>query len=267
MDQPRKKVGLALGGGVARGLAHIGVLKILVESGIPVDYVAGTSAGSIIGATFCAGMSLEQVKEIGLKMRWWHMARPVWPARGLVSFQPLADWLARLLGDPQIEDLPLPYAALATDLKTGQPVVLNTGRLATAVQASCAVPGLVEPVEMDGRLLGDGSLTNTVPVDVLRRMGADYVIGVDIFKSAIRKRWGVFGLGFNALEILIERAGGGIETADCLIVPPLGGKTYLRFSRREEFFLLGEQAALEQIDRIRAAIAEPAGIGRALPVN
>lgn len=246
----RKRIGLALGGGVARGMAHIGVLKVLEQAGIPIDYVAGTSAGSIMGAMYCAGLPVEQIKARALKLRWWQLARPVWPRLGFVNFNPLARWLVATLGDLRIEDLKIPFTAVAADLDTGEPVRLNSGPLAPAVQASCSVPGFVEPVKLNGRLLGDGSLVDTVPVSILREMGAEYVIGVDIFESTIRPRWGVFGMGFNALEILVRRAGGGTDDADCLISPDLRGKTYLRLSKREEFFLLGEQAAQAHLERI-----------------
>lgn len=250
----RKRVGLALGGGGARGLAHIGVLSVLDEAGIPIDYLAGASAGSIIGVSYCAGVGVEKIKEYARRIRWWHYARLVWPRRGLVSFDPLRRWLVAELGDIDFADLETPFAAVATDMDTGQPVVLDRGRLAPAIQASCAVPGLVEPVEIGGRLLGDGSLSNTVPVSVLRAMGADFVIGVDIFNASIRPRWGPFGMAFTAVEILVQRAGGGIDDADCLIVPKLGGQTYHRFSARESFYTLGREAALEKLEAIRAAI-------------
>ncbi len=255
MQVRKKKVGLALGGGVARGVTHIGVLGELLAAGIPIDYVAGTSAGSLMGATFCAGMSLDRVREVGLRLNWLALARPVWPSTGFFTLAPLAEWLVRILGDLEFGELRTPFAAVATDLETGEPVVLCEGRVAPAVQASCSIPGLIAPVEIGGRLLGDGSLANTVPVNVLREMGADYVIGVDIFAHAIRKRWGPFGLGFNALEILVERAGGGIEDADCLIAPALGGKSYMSFSKREEYLLLGQEAARAKLPHILADLS------------
>jgi NTE family protein len=253
-ENKRRRVGLALGGGVARGLAHIGVLSVLDEAGISIDFVAGTSAGSLIGATFCAGLSIDRIKEIAMQVRWRHIARPVWPVRGFVSFERMAHWLVVALGDLDFADLKIPFAAVATDLDTGRPVKLHQGRLAPAVQASCSVPGFVQPVEIGGRLLGDGSLANSVPVSILREMGADFVIGVDIFTSSIRPRWGPFGMGFTALEILVQRAGGGIDDADCLIVPKLGGESYLRFSRKEKFYQLGRDAAHEKLDSLRAAL-------------
>ncbi len=247
-----KKVGLALGGGAARGMAHIGVLSVLSEAGIPISYVAGSSAGSLIGAFYCAGIPLEKIKEFTEKIRWWHISRLAWPWYGLLCFDKLSEWLIKHLGDNEFSDLVIPYTVVATDLERGIPVKLSAGRLAPAVQASCSIPGLVTPVCIDGRMLGDGCVSDSVPVGTLREMGAEYVIGVDIFLASIRRGWGFLGMGFNAIEIMVERAGGGIEQADCLIVPDLKGKTYIRFSKREEFYLLGRQAALASLDKIRS---------------
>jgi NTE family protein len=235
-------------------MAHLGVLAVLEREGVPIDFVAGTSAGSFVGATYCAGLSVEQIKEQATNMHWWDFARPVWPARGFVSFDRLERWLVRKMGDLTFADLETPFTAVAADLDTGEPVYLCEGRLAPAVRASCSVPGFVAPLEIDGRLLGDGSLADTVPVRALRAMGAEYVIGVDIFTSSIRPRWGPFGMGFTAMEILVRRAGGGIETADCLIAPRLGGETYLRFSQKERLYQLGKDAAEEKISCILHAI-------------
>lgn len=253
-ESKRKKVGLALGGGVVRGMAHLGVLAVLEQAGIPIDFVSGTSAGSIIGATYCAGVSIETIKKYSLKLRWWHVARPVWPTDGFVSFAPLRRWLAVKIGDLDFADLKIPFVVVATDLESGRPVRLDRGCLGKAVQASCAVPGLIRPVKMDGRMLADGSLSDTVPASILREMGADYVIGVDIFSPAIRRWLGPLGMGIAALEILIERAGGGIDQADCLIAPRLAGKTYVRFSKRDELYDLGVQAAREKIPEIKFAL-------------
>jgi NTE family protein len=255
LNNKRKRIGLALGGGVARGMAHIGVLTVLEREGIPIDFIAGTSAGSLIGALYCAGRSAAEIKAHTIKLNWLTFASPVWPSRGLVSFERLERWLVNELGDITFADLKIPFAAVAADLDTGFPVRLSSGRLAPAVRASCSVPGFVTPLEIDGRLLGDGSLADTVPVDILREMGADYVIGVDIFTSSIRPRWGPFGMGFTAMEILVQRAGGGIDTADCLISPRLGGETYLRFSKRERLFKLGEEAAEEKLPFILQALS------------
>ncbi len=247
----RKKVGLALGGGVVRGLAHIGVLLELEKAMIPIDYLAATSAGSLIGTFICAGWNAEQIYKFALKLRWQHIARPCWPRRGLISFQKLARMLVTQLGDLDFSELKIPFTVVATDMERGCQVILNRGRVAPAVQASCSVPGIVAPVELDGRILSDGSLVNTLPVSLLYSMGAEYVIGIDIFSPKHRPKWGPLGYGLTAIEILVDRAGGGIEQADCLIVPNLAGMTYLRFSKLEDFFQLGRQATTQQINQIR----------------
>jgi len=250
----RKRVGLALGGGVVRGLAHVGVLSMLDKAGIPIDFVAGTSAGSIIGAAYCAGADIERIRRFSESIRWWRFASLTWPVHGWFSFGKLARWLVAELGDLDFVDLKIPYAVIATDLQTGDPVIFRQGRVAPAVQASCSVPGIVTPVKIDGRLLADGSLVDTVPVSVLREMGADYVIGVDIFRSSLRSHWGPFGMAITAIEILVRGAGGGIRDADCLISPDLAGRTYLRFSKRDELIALGEQAAQAKLHCIRSEL-------------
>ncbi len=252
--QKRKRVGIALGGGVVRGMAHIGVLSALEEAGIPIDMVAGTSAGSLIGTLYSSGMSPVTIKELGEHLRWWNLLKLVFPAQGFFSFDPLRDWIHNKLGIHQFSDLKIPLGVVATDIHTGNPVEFTEGWVAPAVQASCSVPGFFTPVRFEGKLLCDGSLANTVPVSLLRSMGADFVIGVDIFSSAIYPRLGPFGMGFTAIEILVQRAGGGITSADCLISPKLGGYSYFRFSKRELFYQLGREATLEVLPRIQAAL-------------
>jgi NTE family protein len=250
----RPKVGLALGGGVARGIAHVGVLAVLAEQGIPVDFVAGTSAGSIVGAFFAAGLSIEKISNLVKSIGWRRCAGLVWSKEGFVSLAKLEAWLVETLEDVKFEDLIKPYCVTATDMETGMPVRFTQGRLAPAVHASCCVPGFIRPVRMDGRILGDGSLVDTVPVDILRKMGAEYVIGVDVFASAIRPRWGAPGMGFTAIEILVQRAGGGTLSADCLITPRLAGISYINFSNKDKLVALGRAAAEEKIPEIKLAL-------------
>ncbi len=248
----RTRIGLALGGGVARGLVHVGVLSVLEREHIPIDCVAGASAGALTGALYCAGMELDKIIELAQRMRWWHLASPVWPVQGFVSFEKMERWLVHLLGDRDLADLPIPFAVAATNLETGWPVTLKKGRLARAVRASCSVPGIVTPVEWDGQILCDGGVSNNLPVSAARELGADYVIGVDPFVlSPLRRGLGPFGIGFAAIEILVQHAGGGLREADCLISPKLSGTSYLRLSRGSALIALGEQAAEERLPLIR----------------
>ena len=251
----RKRIGLALGGGVARGLAHIGVLSVLERAGIPIDCVSGTSAGSIMGAVYCAGWSLERIRQEAARIRWHQLASPVWPSRGLVSFDKLERWLVGHLGDIMFADLEIPFAAATTDLKTFEPVTLHEGRLAPAVRASCSFPGLVTPIELDGRLLCDGFVSNSVPVSAARALGADYVIGVDILAPAVRPRWGALGYAVAGFEIMAQKAGQGYQTADCLISPDLTGVSYLHLDY-QKLVTLGERAAKEKLPAIQLALAQ-----------
>ncbi len=238
-----KRIGLALSGGVARGPAHVGVLAVLEEAGIPIDCVAGTSAGSIVGAAYCAGLPMAEMLALATGAGWRNVATPVWPRRGLVSFARMESWLEGVIGVLDIRDLSIPFAAVTADLTTGERVILRQGRLATAIRASCSVPGFVTPVEIDGRLLCDGGVADNLPVDAVREMGADFVIAVDLFMPGDAHRWGPLGMGAAALETLIRTSGGGIRQADCLIMPDISGFSYLRFSQSHAFIELGKAAA------------------------
>jgi NTE family protein len=250
----RKRVGLALGGGAVRGLAHLGVLSVLEREGIAIDCVAGTSVGSVVGAAYCAGLRAEQLKAIAAQVSWRKIASPTLSAQGLVSFARLERWLVDLLGDLDFADLAIPFAAVATHAESGDPVVLREERLAAAVRASCSVPGIVSPVKMNGQLLVDGGISDNLPVATTRALGADYVIGVDVCRPLIRRHRGPLAMGFAALETLVRRVGGGIDAADCLISPDLAGFSYVRFSQRNELIARGIQAAEEKLPLLRSAL-------------
>ncbi len=248
----RPVVGLALGGGVVRGIAHLGVLSVLEEAGIPIDVVAGTSAGAIMGALYLGGVPLERGLSLARSTRWWHLVSPVWPRRGLVSFRKMETWMGNLIGDPLFEDLPKPFATVAMDIKSGERVVFTSGRVLPAVRASGSVAGFVEPMDWQGRELVDGSFVDSVPVDVARQLGAEYVIGVDIFIPALRTRWGPWGYLFSAIERMVQNAGLGHQHANCLIRPDLEGRTYLRFTQADALYQRGVQAARAALPQLRA---------------
>lgn len=251
---PHIRVGLALGGGVVRGLAHIGVLSVLLQAGVTVDYVSGSSVGSLVGALLAAGIPLSEIISLSQRLRWYHFLSPDWPWRGLLSIARMESWLVKMLGDLTFADLELPLAVVTTDLENGEPYAIQEGRLAPAVRASCSVPGFISPVKLNGRILGDGSLVDTIPVNVLREMGADYVIGVDIMRTKLHRAWGFLGYGYSALETLVRHAGGGLAQADCLISPDLGGSSYLNFSRGPDLIARGERAARELSPQICSAL-------------
>jgi len=177
------KIGLALGSGGARGAAHTGVLKVLEREGIPISVVAGSSIGALLGAAHAAGIPIHQVEQEWLTTdvhRLFRSFLPTFHHAGLSSGNELLKLLVDLLGNGMIEDLPIPYAAVTCDIDTGETVVLREGRLADAVRASTAIPGLFHPVRWKDRLLVDGGLVDPVPVTVCRELGADIVIAVDV---------------------------------------------------------------------------------------
>jgi len=177
-----RKVGLAFSSGGARGSAHVGVLKVLEEAGIIPDVIAGTSMGAQIGGAYAAGVSVNELEAQ------WRSASPgrviktllpTVPWSGWSSGRGLSSFIHRLVGDRRIEDLAIPFAAVATDLQTGHPHIIRTGLLAKAIRASLSVPGLFTPVWIDGHLLIDGGVSNPLPIDVARILGADIVIAVE----------------------------------------------------------------------------------------
>jgi NTE family protein len=231
------------------------VLSVLEAEHIPIDFVTGTSVGALIGAAYCAGVEVSQLIELAKQFRWRSIASLTWPKQGLLSFAKLEQWLVAQLGDLDFSELSVPLAVVATDLEDGQPITLREQRLAPAVHASCAVPGLVKPVSMHGRRLVDGGVSDNLPVSAARAMGADYVIAVDICRPTYRPHWGPLGVATHALETMIRHSGGGYMAADCLISPDLTRISYFRFSRRHQLISRGAAAAEEKIPAIRAALA------------
>ncbi len=178
----RPKVGLALGSGSARGLAHIGVIKAIKEAGIQVDYVAGTSVGAVIGAVFASG-KIDSLHSAYLGMDWKNIAYffdVVFPKSGIIDGKKITNFLRDYIPSKRIEELLLPFKAVATALDTGEEVVLDSGDVIDSVRASISVPGIFTPVRRNEQILVDGGLVNPVPVSVVRAMGADIVIAVDL---------------------------------------------------------------------------------------
>lgn len=252
----RKRIGLALSGGAARGAAHLGVLRVLEREHIPIDVVAGVSAGSVAGALYCAGVPMSEMVNALKDFRWHRIASLTFPWHGLLSFAKLEKYLIKWIGDVWFNDLPKPFAVGATDLLTGSPVTFTVGRVAPLVRASCSIPGLVVPFEYGNYWLVDGGISCNLPTAAARELGAEIVIGVDLLKPYVRKNLGVLGLASTALEILIRESGGGVESADVLIAPALDNRTYTRFSRAMEMIALGEQATEAMLPAIRAAVGE-----------
>jgi NTE family protein len=255
------KVGLALSGGGARGFAHVGVLKVLVESGIPIDLIAGTSAGSIVGGAYAAGMSLDEIALMSAKVGWTNMTRPSLSPLGALSNAPMSAFLARELPVSRFEDLKTPFAAVAFELESSKEVVFkDTGDLVLAICASCAVPGVFAPVRSPtGTLLVDGGITTPLPVNVARKMGADVVIAVDILSSgSVYSRSPKTAAGMmirSAMTVVRQLAKDQHELADVVIEPQIAHIRPDQIKKREELLRLGEEAAREKLPEIRQLIS------------
>lgn len=250
----QRRLGLALGGGAARGLAHIGVLQALAEAGLKVDAVAGTSAGAIIGALYAGGLSAKQIGQIAERTTWSHLVRLTVPRRGVVNTAKLEDFLNSLLRGKSFAQLSVPFACVATDLISGDEVELREGNVASAVRASASVPGIMIPVTHDGRLLVDGGVVNNVPVGLARRLGADVVVAVDVNAGAILEQdpKGIVQIILQTMEIMQRRAlRDEIAEADVLLEPGTGFYSGIELDRASDIIARGREVAAAQIDRIR----------------
>lgn len=255
----RKKVGLALSGGAARGFAHLGVLKVFAEHDIPIDFIAGTSAGSIVGGGIACGMSVEESIELGRKMSWFRMSGFSYSRKGILSNASLGEFLAKNFPFKNFEELPIPFAAVACDLETGREVVLEKkGDLATAIRASCAVPGVFAPVESGGRLLIDGGVVALVPTKAVKNLGAEVIIAVDV-NACGASYWGTpstfLGIFFQSAMMLLRTAGKSQHYhADTVIIPEVAHLRPDEIGKMNDFIDAGEKAAREKIDEIKRLI-------------
>lgn len=251
----RLRVGLALAGGFARGIAHIGVLRVLREAGIPIDCVAGTSVGALIGAGFCAGASLEKMEEVGSSTSFTDFGRwtPSW--LGLATNQRLEKYIARFTPVKTFEELQTPLAIAATDIIAAVSVYYSHGLIAPPLRASCAYPGLFVPIQHEGRTLVDGFLTAPVPVEGALLLGADVVIAVYLEAGNLeepRTFTDILSRSFNIIQHHSDLA--WRTQADIIIEPDVKPFVWDDFSKTPDMIAAGEVAALAALPQIRAAL-------------
>lgn len=251
----KKKVGLVLGGGVARGIAHVGVLKVLEENKIPVDFIAATSSGALVGAAYAAGLEIRVIEEIAARISWSRILKVAFFRPGFVTGEGLEDFIVKYVGDIKFSELKIPFSVIATDLRTGDAVVLNEGRVAKAVAASSAVSGLFAPEEIGHHQLVDGGLSDNLPVDIAKQMGADYVIASDVVPSKpihTMPKDSIQVLG-RSLDIFTHKL--SIENrkkADILIEPQIDEDVWhLDLHKAKHLISAGEVAAHKVINRIK----------------
>jgi NTE family protein len=270
-NPPRpKRVGLVMGGGAARGVSHVGVLEALEENGIYPAVIAGTSVGALVGGLYAAGVSSLRLAALVREIKWLDLVSVRlpsvnWtdPARtipmGLVDLDKMMEWIDQILGGPvEIQQLNLPFAAVATDLLTGEVVVMNEGSLSEAIRASCSVPGVFTPYHRNGRLLVDGVVVNNLPVSVAQDLGADYVIAVDLLPLTGDKEVeprNVVELSMTALFMLARATQIEQDLADILIVPAIKHINLADLSSGEALLEAGRRAAEDALPQIKAALA------------
>jgi NTE family protein len=258
----RLRIGLALSGGAARGIAHVGVLRALTENKIPIDAIAGASAGALIGGCYAAGLSVEQLEQMASTFRWRHTQRPSFSRLGLQTNARMEKFLRTHLPVTRFEDLKIPFAAMVTDLRKGELIVFSgRGDVPFAIRASCCVPFLMTPVEdEEGRLLIDGGIVQNLPISQTRDLGADIIIAVEVNFDGIRffdrphTALGVLAYAFIAVERIVSNQ--QRDDADVMIAPKIGHIRWDQTRRANELIELGYQAGLESIARIKEIIAQ-----------
>lgn len=253
-DKP--KIGLALGSGSARGLAHIGVLKALEENNIHADMISGSSAGALIGGLYCSGIEPNMIKNLAIqidKRLWMDFSMP---KRGIVKGEKIEEILKIITGGKKIEDLDRKMAIVATDLNSAEEVVFDSGPIYKAIRASISIPGFFEPVEYDGNLLVDGGVVDRVPISVLKDMGADIVIAVDVGFSDYKNRvFHLLDIMQQSIDVMAKRILEGDKIyADIILEPALSHIDSSQFERVEECTEIGYNYTMEKMDEILKVI-------------
>ena len=251
------RIGLALGGGAARGFAHIGVIKALEAQGIMADIVVGTSAGSVVGALYAAGNNGMALNRIALEMDETTISDWTLPlfakASGILKGEALQNYVNRIVNNQPLEKLKIPFGAVATDLKTGSPILFQRGNTGIAVRASSSVPGIFQPVKIGDRSFVDGGLVAPVPVKFAREMGADFVIAVNISSApdiqaaassidVMLQTFSIMGQRINQMEL---------KDADIVLQPKLPTMKGTDFAGRNLAILAGEQVTLDAMAEIK----------------
>jgi NTE family protein len=270
MVKEKAKVGLALGGGYARGLAHIGVLEVLEREGIPVDLIAGTSMGALVGALYAREKDAGLIKKQASQLDWIGVASLVdlaLPKSGFIAGKRVTNMLRRFIGDRRFEELNIPLSCVAADIITGDEVVLGEGSVLEAVRASISIPIIFTVVKNRGRFLVDGGLVDPVPVRVAKRMGADFIIAVDVTpdrierasyltRNAEHKEPGLFQVMVQSIYITTYLNSRTVsEGADIVVHPHLVHIGPGEFHRARECILEGELAAVDRIAHIKRHLA------------
>lgn len=255
---PQLKIGLALGGGAAKGFAHIGVIKMLEAQGIKADVVSGTSAGSVVGVLYASGMDAFALQERSFALDETQIRDVSLFSGGLIKGEKLQNYVNDLLQNRPLDKLGKPFAAISTELETGRRVSFVRGNAGQAVRASSSIPGVFEPVAINGKRYVDGGVVSPVPVDAARELGADFVIAVDISKKASdSEARNMFGIVNQSIAIMGQKLGEQeLARADVVIRPKVGKIGPVDFDQKNTATLEGEKALLAAMPEIRQKMLE-----------
>lgn len=258
---PKKKIGLALGSGGAKGLAHIGVIKVLERNNIPIDCIAGTSAGALIGGAYAKTKDIDKIEDIIRESKYRDLIRTFFdPTRspGLVKGQSILEFLEEKIGTADIKDLNIPFQAVATDIKTGNSVIFDKGDLLEAIRASISIPILLTPVSKKDKILIDGAFSDPIPANVVKKMGADIVIAVNLNNESIirdNKKINSISMTQTIIDLFsynlsIEK----VKEADIVINPKTTNVSWLKFAGGIDLIQKGEEATLEVLPEIKKLV-------------
>lgn len=264
---PRKEptIGLALGSGGAKGLAHVGVIKVLEENNIPIDFIAGTSIGALVGGLYAATKDSKVIEELALSTNWRELLALVDPSffRGLLSGGKIKKFIEEQIGDKTFSDLQIPFACVATDMKKGEVVVLREGEVSLAIRASISLPFVFKPVLYHERILADGGLAMPVPVPAVKAMGAQLVIAINLdasYFSEEREKIGIYQMSQDVLRLLrFHLSNENIKEADLVITPKVGNVGWDKFLTSEktrEVIKAGEETMREAMPQLKTLIKQ-----------
>jgi len=267
----RPKIGLALGSGGPKGLAHIGVIKVLEENNIPTDFIAGSSIGALIGGFYSATKDIKQIEEIALSTNWRQVLSLIDPSlrQGLISGEKIKKFIENHIGKIKFQDLKIPLSVIATDLKTGETISISQGEMASAIRASISFPLVFKPVEREGRLLADGGLSLPVPVETVRKMGAELVIAVNLDADYFingdnnKTNLGFYKIANNSINLLrYHLAFCSVKDADIIIEPKLGGIMHWnKFLDGKDIISAGEEITKKILPQLKESIYRKSKLG------
>ncbi len=259
--QPQRepaRIALVLGGGAARGFAHIGVLKILESSGIPIHMIVGTSAGSFVGSFYAYGLNAYQIQKLSLEIQRGDIADFTIPDNGFIKGDLLEEYVNRMVRNTTMEKMRIPFYAVATELPKGKETVFATGNTGKAVRASCSIPGVFNPAMIGNKMYVDGGVVSPVAVDAAKKLGANVVIAVDISSDLdTTAPSGTIETILQSINIMSSRISvAQLSRADIVIRPLVGHIGSADFDRRNDAIMEGEKAALQALPRIREIVEQ-----------